>query len=367
MLDHFRKRLDSFLGRGSFSTSVPVMDGPLQPNHRLDEAAVLFAADGLDNLLADGDTVFYSAGPALFMRAADGAVSEVRRFDADIACLAMARDGGIAVGLDGAGIVIFGGAFDGTAINRLGDAPLIAPTAAVFLDDKTLLVASGSSQCAASQWKRDLMSLGKTGSLWRVDLTSGKAEALATGLAFPYGLALSPDGRSVLVSEAWAHRVVRVALDGARPAVSPVLQDLPGYPARLVAAEDGGYWLAVFAPRNQLVEFVLREKTYRERMMAEVDPEYWVAPSLAIKQGFREPMQNGALKLLGILKPWAPTFSYGLVVRLNADGHPVDSLHSRADGNRHGITSLCLFNGRLVAGSKGAGEALVSKAMGGDA
>ena len=40
-----------------------------------------------------------------------------------------------------------------------------------------------------------------------------------------------------------------------------VLSDLPAYPGRIAPARDGGFWLALFAPRNQLVEFVLREDT----------------------------------------------------------------------------------------------------------
>jgi hypothetical protein len=39
----------------------------------------------------------------------------------------------------------------------------------------------------------------------------------------------------------------------------PLLSDLPAYPGRIAPAPDGGFWLALFAPRNQLVEFVLRE------------------------------------------------------------------------------------------------------------
>src|SRR5271166_1612037 len=42
-----------------------------------------------------------------------------------------------------------------------------------------------------------------------------------------------------------------------------------------------GYWLCVFAPRSQLIELVLIERAFRERMLRELAPECWVAPSLA--------------------------------------------------------------------------------------
>ena len=63
-------------------------------------------------------------------------------------------------------------------------------------------------------------------------------------------------------------------LSYASPNAAPeiVLPDLPAYPARISPAADGrGAWLCLFAPRNRLTEFVLREQAFRERMMAEVD------------------------------------------------------------------------------------------------
>ena len=60
------------------------------------------------------------------------------------------------------------------------------------------------------------------------------------------------------------------------------------------------------------------------------------------------------LKHLGILKPWAPTQSYGLVIRLDERMQPLASHHSRADGTVHGITSCLEVGNRLYATSKGA-------------
>ena len=119
-------------------------------------------------------------------------------------------------------------------------------------------------------------------------------------------------------------------------------------------AADGGAWLALFAPRRQLTEFILREPTYRQRMMAEIAPDYWVGPTLAPMASFLEPLQGGTLKKLAAIKPWAPSRSYGLVVRLDAQWQPVASYHSRADGSRHGVTSALERQGRLYAASRGA-------------
>ena len=51
-------------------------------------------------------------------------------------------------------------------------------------------------------------------------------------------------------------------------------------------------------------------------MMAEIEPTYWIAPRLRSGQSFKEPMQGAHIKTMGVIKPWAPPRSYGLVVRL---------------------------------------------------
>jgi hypothetical protein len=94
-------------------------------------------------------------------------------------------------------------------------------------------------------------------------------------------------------------------------------------------------------------------------MMKEIDPEFWVAPSLHHIIDYREPLQAGAMRELGQLKPWAPSRSYGLVVRLDQAFRPIKSMHSRADGKRHGITSCVDIDGQLLLTSFG-GDVLLS-------
>ena len=107
------------------------------------------------------------------------------------------------------------------------------------------------------------------------------------------------------------------------------------------------------------VEFVLREKLFRRRMMAEIEPDYWVCPSLAPADSPLEVMQDGAQKVGGSIKPWAPSLSYGLIVKVGADFLPERSFHSRADGRLHGITSLAETADKLFATSIG-GNAVIA-------
>ena len=90
-------------------------------------------------------------------------------------------------------------------------------------------------------------------------------------------------------------------------------------------------------------------------MIDEIDPDYWMAPDLRAGQSPLEPTQQGGVRQLGVLKPWSPSRSYGLVARLDAAYRPIASLHSRANGRRHGVTSCLAFEGRVYFAAKGDG------------
>lgn len=344
MLAAIRRTFDSFLGRGDAAVTVPVLDGPLKPNQALEEAPRLLEAEGVDNLTTTPEGICYTSGSTL--KTIGGTD---RDLGAVITCLAAGTDGTLAAGLASGGIALVGGPRDGTTIAR----DLNCPTSIAFLDAETLVVTNGSSVNPADAWRRDLMDLGRSGSVWRYDLNSGKGEKLADGLAWASGIAPGPDG-SLFVSESWHHRVVRLQAPSRSQPVQ-VLAGLPAYPWRIVPAGGGGYWLTFYSVRNQLVDFILREHAYRKRMMAEVPERFWMAPALASNLSFEEPLQGSRLKQMGQMKPWAATLSYGLVARCDGNMQPVFSYHSRADGQMHGISSVAEDRTDLLVSAKGPG------------
>ncbi|WP_395020559.1 hypothetical protein [Dongia sp.] len=335
--------LDIFRGK---AVTIPPMDGALKPNTALDEAPVALEIDAPDNLCSDGERLIFSSHDRVFALA-DGKVEELHGFDAAVTALAVSPGGDIAIGLDNGELGLM--PREGNPRDLPATANLACPTALAFDQSGALYVAQGSARHRPSDWAVDLMSKNAFGSVWRLDLSGkGNAKLVVQGLAFPNGLLADRD--SVIVAEAWQHRVVRLATTGAQ---KPILEKLPGYPAKLAPAGDGGVWLALFAPRNRLIEFTLMEDAYREQMMRDVPREYWIAPALASGGNFLEPLQCGGVKTMGIHKPWSPSRSYGLVVKLDAQLRPVASFHSRANGRRHGITSVAEVNGRVFAASKG--------------
>lgn len=344
---------DRLLGRGSAAITVPTMDGALKPNRALDEAAVVAELPGIADLATDGRALFVAAGPVLYRLDGERLV-EQRRFDAEISALAVAADGTLAVALGGRLVRVFGA--DGSAeLARLDAAagrPLQSANALAFGADGVLWLSDGSAVHGPLQWCHDLMSLGRSGRIVRWRFRDGAAEVPAGDCRYAFGVL--PRGDGVLYSESWRHRVVSHGPAGARA----LLAELPGYPSRLAPAADGGLWITCFVCRTQLVEFVLREPAYRRRMMAEIDPRYWIAPALSSGGSFLEPLQGAGVKQMGVLKPWAPPRSYGLVIRADAEGRIVSSLHSLVDGRHHGITAVQELGGRLYAASQGGGRLL---------
>jgi hypothetical protein len=270
-----------------------------------------------------------------------------------VTALAASQAEVLAAGIDGIGIRIIGGHRDGALVASLGRQPASCITALAFQGEDVLFACVGSAHNGAHDWQRDLMETRASGSVWRVNLGSGAATCLADGLAFPNGIAVRGD--SFIVSESWRHRLLHLDAGGRSKRPDIVLDDLPAYPGRLSEGAGGGAWLALFAPRSQLIEFVLRERAYCARMMREVPKSLWIAPTLRSGVSFKEPMQGGAVKVHGIFKPWAPTRSYGLAVRLDAEFAPASSFHSRADGIRHGVVSVCEWGDEVIVASRGDG------------
>jgi hypothetical protein len=405
--------LDLFRGE---AITIPPLDGAFRPNTLLDHCAPLAEIEAPDNLVVLHGQVIFSSGSALLSIGRDGSLSRLDTFDAPISALAVSSDGALAVALESGRLLI-----DGAEIALPGEVACI--TALAYGADGALWLANGSAKHPPSGWVADLMEKGASGSVWRRDQGGSfvrVADGLAFpyGL-YPLAIAdeetptLSPspqgggerwggtasrktstilaaadataspsplwggdrggDARKrrlrptskdrsaavaggVIVSESWRHRLIQIDPGDRR---SVVLDKLPGYPARMAPARGGGVWLSIFAPRNRLVEFVLQEEHYRRDMMAEVPREYWIAPALASRRSFLEPLQCGGIKTMGVHKPWAPSRSCGMVVRLDPAMAPLFSLHSRANGGRHGTCSAIEHEGRLIVAAKG-GDCLLS-------
>lgn len=340
------RMLDAVLGRGESAITVPALDGALRPNRRLDEAPERIATPCPAAIVASAAGVLVASGKEILRLGADGAWSPVHEAEANIACLGE-MGGGLAVGLEDGTVIVVGGRFDGAKFAATPEAR--CPVAVAGIED-CLYVCHGSAVHGPSAWQRDLLERNASGSIWRLEPASGSRHKIAQGLAFPAGIVANRE--TLVVSESWRHRLLRLDRANGKMLDAP-FADIPGYPGQIVHDGNGGYLLSIFAPRSQLVEFVLREPRFRRRMMDEVEPRHWVAPTWRAGRSFYEPLMGGGVKHLGILKPWSPTLSFGMVVRMDENCLPLDCFQSRADGRTHGIVGAVRHGDALYAASRG--------------
>jgi hypothetical protein len=341
---------DKLLGRGDAAVTVPIFDGALKPNGWLEEAPVIANFEAATDLATDGESLYVADGARVLRVAVDGTLTPVAQAKGPITALAAMSNGRFAVAIEGREIcVLSGGTVERSWLDAGGQA-LRSVNALSATSQGVLLATEGSAKHGEDEWQRDLLSHGQSGRALAFEPSAASGRVMVDGLQWPFGIIANEQGH--IYSEAWRHRVV--SKDGKTE--RSVLDNLPGYPSRMAHAAGGGYWLTVFAARTQLIEFVLREPVLRRRMMAEIEPRYWIAPAYASGLSFLEPLQGAGIKQMGVLKPWAPPRSYGLVVRLDAKGLPRYSLHSRVGGVHHGIVAVAECHGRLYALSRGAGR-----------
>ena len=356
MFGFLKERIDYFFGRGQHSIFVPVMDGALKPNEFLDEIKIIFEKKDVDNLLIAGRHTLFTSGGQLFLLQTSKKAKVLQAFDSEITSLAYNQESGdIAIALL-EGRVIICSLKNFKIKNEFNEDSV---TSLMYFNNQ-LIYTKGSEEHLADNWKADLMSLGKTGSVLLNTLDGSSSRTLLDNLSWPTGIAMI-DKATFCISEAWSHRISFYKFDYGSASISPdsrVIDKLPAYPGRLFYdSVSDSLWVAFFAPRNQLVEFILTEDEYRNRMVKEVDPDLWAAPCLRSGKHISEPLQQSGIKTMGYLKPWAPAFSYGLIVKFDSDLNAKASFHSRTNGGFHGTSSVVIHpDDNVLVTSKGDGK-----------
>lgn len=325
------------------------LEGMLGPNGLLDDAAGM-AVEAPDALCvgADGRLLFSSGVRVMALRAWGGEPETWAIFDAPVTALCQGQDGLVAVGLAGGRLAVLdisGQPVDGWSLPA---GRVRSVVDCVFRSDDELLLVdcgygAGDDLLALAAW--DDEARGQLVALHR----SGETRVVTAGLHCPMGVSLDPQGKT-LVSLLERASVVdasgKVAQGG-----------YPGYIGRLRRTASG-YVLACLSRRDPLIEFLKTERGFVAEMKAKIAPRHWIGPRTDPEFSHDFPIELGATRLFGEVKPWAPSFSYGLLIEMDADLMPVGSAQSRANGKRHAICDVALWNGELIAVSKASGEIL---------
>lgn len=327
--------------------TIPPFEAGLRPNRRLDDSSTLLAHGAYepdDLLVRDSGDIVFSSGDTVFTLAGE-IVTPLATLGGQVGAL-LAIGASVVAAVDGVGLVTIDAA--GSARDLCTDA-LVAScvTDLALLPDGAVLATIGSS--TVRDWAAALVAGDRTGRIVRVDGTH--AEIAADGLGWPAGIETASD-TEVVVSLSFDHRIERRASAALGSPGAPVGASLPVYPGRIRATDDG-WWVAAPYARNRFTELLLDEPDLLREMAATIRPDQWFVPRLRCPNPYTDTLQLGQLRVLGVIKPWAPARSYGLAFRLDRRGRIAESVHSRADGDRHGVTGVASRDGRILVAARG--------------
>lgn len=181
----------------------------------------------------------------------------------------------------------------------------------------------------------DFIEHSSTGLLVRRD-PDGTVTVVRDRLKFANGLVLAPDGSHLLLAETSGYRVSRHWITGPKAGtVEPFADNLPGLPDNMSLGSDGLVWVAIVAPRNQLLDRLLP------------------------LPGF---LRLAVWNLPDAVRPKPPIV--GWVMAFDLSGRLVHDLRTE-DGSYGFVTGVAEYQGTVVAGSLEADEiAVLSVATG---
>ena len=168
----------------------------------------------------------------------------------------------------------------------------------------------------------DVLEHGGHGRLMMHDPSTGRTTVLLDGLQFANGVAVAPDGRSVLFAQTGSYDVTRYWLAGERAGTQEVFIDnLPGIPDGLSSNGRDTYWLALFTTRNPVLDAL----------------SGWPA------------LRKVAYRLPEFLQPKPAPHAF--VLGLSLDGEVTYNLQHPGPDSFHPVTSAEEAGGRLYLGS----------------
>jgi len=308
---------------------APALVGAYAPNDRL--ASVVKMGEGAG---VGPEDVAVGPDGGIFVGYEDGRI--VRFEPGGTAPALLADTGGRPLGMDfdGDGRLVVADGYNGllrismdgsveTLVTQADGVPFgftndvdVAPDGAIYFTD------ASHKFGPAAKARDDLLEHGGHGRLLEYDPVTGRTTVLLNGLQYANGVAVAPDGRSVLVVQTGTYEITRYWLEGERAGSREVfVENLPGIPDGLSSNGRDTYWLALFTTRNPVLDAL----------------SGW--PSL----------RKVAYRLPAFLQPKpAP---YAFVLGLSLDGEVVHNLQHPGPDSFHPVTSVEEAGGRLYLGS----------------
>jgi sugar lactone lactonase YvrE len=209
-------------------------------------------------------------------------------------------------------------------LDAIDGEPLAYPDDLAVASDGVIYFSDASTKFGALAWKGsyeasllDILEHGGHGRIIAFDPASGDARVIIEGLNFANGVAISADGRFLLIAETGTYRILRHWLQGPDAGTTEVIVDnLPGFPDNINNGEDDRYWVGLVAPRDGKLD------------------------ALSAKPFLRKVIQ----RLPAFLRPAAVPSSH--VIAIDGDGNVLSSLQDPA-ATYPAMTGVCETDQRL--------------------
>jgi len=190
------------------------------------------------------------------------------------------------------------------------DDPIHYANSIVVASDGAIYFTDASGRFSPSEWGGtyeasvlDILEQAASGRVLTYDPKTASTRIVARGFSFANGIALSPDERTLYVSETGRYSIWKVDSQASDLDVrsgsgqaSVLFDNLPGYPDNLMRGRDGRIWVGLFRPRNP------------------------AADGLSQKPFMRKVLLRMPRSLLPVGKP------YGHVFAFDADGRVIEDL-----------------------------------------
>jgi sugar lactone lactonase YvrE len=189
--------------------------------------------------------------------------------------------------------------------------------------DKNIYFTDASHKYGYGRHMTDILEHGANGRLLEYNVNSKQTRVLLKDLHFANGVAVGPDDAFVLVNETGEYRVLRYWLKGEKAGTHDVFTDnLPGFPDNITFNNRDTFWLALFAPRDKMLDDLLPGNLFLRKIVA---------------------------RLPAFLQPRAKMHSF--VLGLDLEGKVVHNLQYAGDDAYAPITSVREFGPWLYFGS----------------
>ncbi len=138
---------------------------------------------------------------------------------------------------------------------------------AVSSDGRFAYFSDASEKWHYGQHTEAILEHGGDGRLLSYEFATRTTKVLLSGLQFANGVALGPDDAYVLVNETGSFRISRFWLKGEHAGTKDIFVDnLPGLPDNLTFNGRDKFWVAIFAPRDPLLD-KMSQRPFLRRML----------------------------------------------------------------------------------------------------